>query len=188
MADGIQILSNAAAIARRFEDLPSKVQSAGRKGFARGLLLLEEEVKRRADLRFSGSRSGLASRLTSLVEVGSGAIAIDGQIGFRRTRGFPYELAQEYGAQARSGGAMAIPISKEAKRLGEQGVSAKDFPRTIFRPGNSHVLAEAKARGSITVHYVLVKSIRPRLHFRDTVEDNLGMVADHFVRAVQEAL
>jgi len=186
LPDGIQISSNARQILERFERLPDETQQAVKRGLARGLLLVEEEVKRRTDVRLSGSRSGLASRLTSYVEIAVGPIAIDGVIGFRKTRGFPYELAQEFGARARAGGAMAIPISDEAKALGERGISAKDFPRDLFRPEKSHVLAESMGDARLEVHYVLVKSIPPRLHFRENVEDNLDIVGREIVKEWDE--
>jgi len=175
MADAFTIQSNAADILRRFERLPNEVQGAVKRGFSRGLLLVEEEVKRRADLRLTGSRSGLASRLTSHVLVG-GKAAVDGIIGFRNTRGFPYEMAQEYGATARAGGAMAIPISDEAKMLSQRGISAKDFPRKLFSRRTSRFLMEAVGGHALILHYIFVKSIPPRLHFRDSVEDNTDLV------------
>lgn len=182
MADQVQISSNARAILARFERLPSELRAVVKRGLARGLLLLEEEVKRRADVRFTGARSGLASRLTSHVEVGLGPVGIDGVIGFRKTRGFPYELAQEFGAKARAGGAMAIPVSPEAKALGQRGVSARQFPRTLFSPKGCGILAERLASDQLVVHYVFAKSIPPRLHFRETVADNVGVVGNEVVK------
>jgi hypothetical protein len=127
------------------------------------------------------------------VELNVGGIAVDGVIGFRKSRLFPYELSQEYGAKARAGGAMAIPISHEAKGLSQRGISARDFPRKLFRPEGTHVLAEkggarwanqfGRGDGSLTIHYVLVKSIPPRLHFRENVTDNLDIVADEVIAA-----
>jgi hypothetical protein len=148
---------------------------------------VEDDVRSNAELKFTGGRSGMLSRLTSFVELGPGVIGISGVIGFRRTRNFPYELSQEYGAQAKAGGAMAIPVSDEARSLSERGISAKDFPRALFIPGASSieeaqlarggVLAESTGRGTLMVHYVLVKRIRPRLHFRDTLIKSQDMVA-----------
>ena len=193
MADNLTIQSNALEVLRKFDRLPNEIQTSVRKGFARGLLLVEEEVKRRADVRLTGARSGLASRLTSYVQVKVGDLAVDGVIGFRKTAGFPYELAQEFGAHARPGGAMAIPVSDEAKALASRGVSAKDFPRELFVPGRTHVLAEnlglesfRSGNGMLTVHYVLVKSIPPRLHFRESVEDNLDVVWREVMEAWEE--
>ena len=170
----------------RFERLPTELQGTVRKGLALGLLLVEEQVKRRADVRLSGGRSGLAGRLTSYVEVGGRRFAVDGVIGFRRTRGFPYELAQEYGARAKPGGAMAIPISPEAKMLSQQGISARDFPRELFSPKHSRVLGESLGGGRMQVHYVFVKSIAPRLHFRENVEDNMDIVGREVVKAWED--
>ena len=190
MSDAVSISSNARDILQRFERLPSEVKTAVKAGLARGLLLVEEQVKRRADVRFSGARSGLASRLTSYVQVGHGPIAIDGIIGFRKTRGFPYELAQEFGARAKPGKAMAIPVSPEAKGLSQRGLSAKDFPRRLVRIGKT--LVEPGVRwanqfgrddGNGLRHYVLVKAIAPRLHFRENVVDNLDIVSNQVVQA-----
>jgi len=192
MADQIKFDTNARRILARFDSYPKAMQTAIQNGLARGLLLVEDQVKRRADVRFSGSRQGLASRLTSYTKVAGSAAAIDGIIGFRRTRGFPYELAQEFGAKAKPGGAMAIPITPEAKHLSQLGKSAKDFPRKLFIPGSkgdpTGVLAESVGANRMVVHYVLVKSIPPRLHFRENVTDNLDIVADHVNAAVGDAL
>lgn len=185
----IGIGSNAENLLRRFARLPGEMQGAVKRGTARGLLLVEEEVKRRTDVHLSGGRSGLASRLTSYVEIGPGAIAIDGIIGFRKTRGFPYELAHEYGAKAKPGKAMAMPVSREARVLGQRGISARDFPRKLFRPKGTRVLAESMGRTTkIVVHYVFLKTIEPRLHFRESVTDNLDIVGREIVREVGEEL
>lgn len=187
MVDEIRIESDAQQILERFERLPARVQGAVKRGLARALLLLEEDVKRGADVRFSGSRSGLASRLTSAVETHGERFAVDGVIGFRKTRGFPYELAQEFGARARAGGAMAIPISAEAKALGERGISAQNFPRKLFRPRRHRVLVEAVGRDRIVTHYLFVKSIPPALHFRDSVLGNLARVSREVVKEYEAA-
>jgi len=37
------------------------------------------------------------------------------------------------------------------------------------------------------VHYVLVKSIKPRLHFRESVEGSLQMISDEVVEEFDQA-
>lgn len=194
MADGVTLGTNAEKILRKFERLPKKLQSGVRKGIKRGLLITESRVLQGADLTFSGSRSGLASRLTSAVELGNGAIGIDGVIGFRKAQGFPYELSQEYGARAKSGGAMAIPVSPEARAARERGISAGDFPADMFIPKGTHVLAEdlglASFRaggGMFKIHYVLVKSIPPRLNFRKSVRESFWEIGKQVVKGMKEA-
>ena len=187
----IDIVSNATDLARRYRDLPERVRTGVQKGLKRGLLLLEDDVRANADLRFTGGRSGLLSRLVSFTELGPGAVGISGVIGFRKTRNFPYEMSQEFGAKAKPGGAMAIPVSDEARALSQRGVSARDFPRHLFIPGaaaaaeaslsKSAVLAETQGN-TLFVHYVLVKSIPPRLHFRDTIAKGTRMVAEEVMK------
>lgn len=184
MADKLYITSNAANLLRTFDALPKNLREGVRKGLKRALILLEDIVKRRADLKFSGARSGLASRLTSYVETG-GALAIDGVIGFRKTAHFPYELSQEYGAKAQAGKSMVVPVSPQAKALAARGQGPRDMAGVkLFVPRGTHVLAENKGvasfrsgAGLLEVHYILIKSLRPRLHFRDNVTDNLDVVS-----------
>lgn len=190
MADRLYITSNAANILRAFDALPKNLQEGVRKGLKRALLLLEDIVKRRADLKFAGSRSGLASRLTSDVETG-GALVIDGVIGFRKTAHFPYELSQEYGAQAKPGGAMVVPVSPQAKALAARGQGPRDMAGVkLFRPKNTHVLAAfipGRKSVGIEVQYILIKTLRPRLHFRENVMDNLDLVSREVEGGAAEA-
>lgn len=192
MSDSIEIVSNATDILRRIEGMPERLQGAVKRGFARGLLLIEDAWKRDTAVRLTGGRSGLASRLTSFVRDEQGGRSVAGYIGFRKTKGFPYEMAQETGAKARPGHAMAIPISKEARALSERGVSAKDFPRPLVRPGKSRILVEWRYRGArrgagagtlshAVMHYVLVKSIPARLRFRESVTRNVPIAASEVV-------
>lgn len=182
MSDDIHIVSNASDIMRRFSSLRPEIRGAVKRGIKRGLILAEEEVRRKADVKFSGGRSGLASRLTSHVVEESGAIAVDGVIGFRKTRGFPYEMSQEYGAKAKAGGAMAIPVSAEAKKLSARGISAKDFPGKLFRPSHSPDVLMEREGLLVALHYVLRRSIPARLHFRSTVTESLPMISREIVR------
>ena len=195
MSDGLFITSDAAKLMKEFADLPKHLQEAVRKGLKRALLLIEDAVRRRADVKFAGSRAGLSSRLTSYVEVG-GALAIDGVIGFRKTAHFPYEMSQEFGAKAAPGKAMVVPVSAKAKALSARGQGPRDMAGvTLFIPKGTHVLAEQKnlksfRRGGhiLEIHYILIKSLRPRLHFRENVIDNLDIVGREIISGVKEAL
>jgi len=196
MSDDFTIESNANTVLAAWSTYPKKVQQAALRGLTRGLILAEQAVRTGAQLRFTGSRAGLLSRLTSYCATTPRG-GLYGVIGFRRTRGFPYELAQEFGAKAKGGGAMAIPVSREAKLLGQRGGSARDFPGTLFRPKGTNVLAQSgrhrwanqygKGNSEFMVHYVLVKSISPRLHFRDSVAGAVPTIADQILTEVARA-
>ena len=190
------IVSNAQTVLAAWRTYPRAMQQAALRGLVRGLLLAEQTVRAGASLRFSGSRAGLLSRLTSYSATTPRG-GLYGVIGFRRTRGFPYELSQEFGAKAKAGGAMAIPVSREAKLLGQRNVTARDFPRPLFRPPNTHVLAESgrhkwanqfgRGDSEFQVHYVLVKSISPRLNFRNSVIASIDTIANQVVTEVAHA-
>jgi len=169
----MEISTNAEYLLRRFDDLPKAVQTGVGAGLKRALLLTEDRVRRNAQLKWRRGGAGLAGRLTSSVTETAG-FGLDGQIGFRKTRGFPYELSQEFGAKAKPGKAMAIPITPQAKRYGP-----REFPGKLFIPKGRHVLAVFRPRlKAIEPQYVLVKSIKPRLGFRATVLAALGMISD----------
>lgn len=156
----ITVNVDAANVLRRFDRLPVESQGRIRRNVARELIALQGEVRARSGVRTPSGARGLMGRLTSYSEARSG-IGLDAAIGFRKTRGFPYELSQEFGARAKPGGAMTIPLTPLAKRVG----GAKDFPGKLFRPKGTRILAESPAPGKLIAHYVLVKSIRPRLGF-----------------------
>jgi len=193
MSDSLVIKSNAASLLRRFDKLPKEIRTGVRKGLARALLLVEDRVRRKTDVTARRGAAGLMGRLTSHVRVG-GPIAIDGVIGFRKRRGFPYELAQEYGAKAKPGGAMAIPVSPKARRMSERGIGPRDaFGDDLFVPKNTHVLAQKNnlsafqsGKGAFTVHYVLVKSISPRLKFRETVTGSGDLISREVVKGAKQ--
>jgi len=195
MADKIQISSNAEQLARTFERLPKRVQTGVSNGLERALLVIESKMRVRCQstsadsVRFSGSRGGLSSRLTSYVKRLPG-MGLDGAIGFRRTRGFPYELAQEFGARAKAGKAMAIPVTDEARAAG----SPRNFPGGLVLVKGIHKAVLIKRaspgvfRGGLMVQYVLVKSIRARLGFRQTVNDNVDLISNEMTRGAEAAL
>ena len=168
---------------RRFERLPKTIQAAVKASLERELIVLEGKVVASAKLRWRHGSAGLAGRVASKVTVEHG-FGLDGVIGFRKTRGFPYELAQEFGAKPKKGKALAIPVTAEARRSGG--------PRNmegLFIPGAGReavgkysgrtvgVLAREAARGKIRVHWVLVKSIPPRLNFRKTVMNHIPAIS-----------
>jgi hypothetical protein len=197
-AEGIlRLETNAAEIARRFERLPKAAQDGVVRGLKRSLLLTEENVRRGAALKFTGSRGGLLSRLTSYARA-DGVLGLDGAIGFRRRRLFPYELAQEFGAKAKPGKAMPIPVGDRAKAASARGMG----PREAFPEGALHLV---KGRKNVTlqltvvgkripggvmnaVQYVLVKSIPPRLHFRENVTKSLPMISEGIVDGWKEGM
>jgi hypothetical protein len=164
--------SNAAAVADAFRRLPPRVQASIRRSLAGALLQVEGRVRRGAALKWRHGSAGLSGRLTSFVR--PGLLGLDARIGFRRTKGFPYELSQEFGAKARGGGAMAIPIDRTAKDLSERGQGPRRYPgllRLVKTSDKVFLFPLMKNGRRIRVRpaYVLVKSIRPRLRFRETV-------------------
>ena len=163
-------------VLRRFRRLPERAQVAMQKSLGRELILTEEAVKSKADIRFRRGARGLAGRLTSFARTTSGG-DLDGAIGFRKTRGFPYELSQEFGAKARPGGAMAVPITPMARRA----ASPRTHPHAdkLFAiQGMKKLLLVRETNTAIHVEYVLVKSLPPRLHFRRTIGGRVRRLGD----------
>jgi hypothetical protein len=190
MADSITFSSNINAVLKGFAKQPAKIQDAIVRGTKRGLLLTRGYVRKGAELRFTGGRSGLISRLTSDAHK-TGLMGMTGYIGFRRTTGFPYELSQEFGAHAKPGKMMAIPVSPLAIAAGQRGIGPRKLGVKLFIPPHMHVLCEAyksQKRGPIkTVHYVLVESIKPRLNFRRTVLDQAPMIGREIAEEYNKA-
>jgi hypothetical protein len=187
----IEISSNAEQLARQFERLPERVQKGFSNGLQRALLVVEDKVRVRChstsagSVKFTGARGGLSSRLTSYVKRVPG-MGLDGAIGFRRTRGFPYELSQEFGARAKPGKAMSIPITDQARRYD----SPRDFPEPLrmVKGPRRVVLVSKRSKIGIVAQYVLVKSIPPRLGFRETVTGQAGFISDEMVQGAQAAI
>ncbi len=163
----IKIEHDANRLLRRFGRMPKDVQTGMVRALARELIVLEDQVRTRAGLRWRHGAAGLSGRLTSRV-TREPRMGLGGVIGFRRTRGFPYELAQETGAKAKPGRAMAIPVSPSARAAGSPRNMA-NLAVIKSKALNQALLVESGPRGQMTVHYVLVKSIPPRLKFRETV-------------------
>ncbi|MCE5257009.1 MAG: hypothetical protein LLF89_09215, partial [Spirochaetaceae bacterium] len=189
----IQIETNAAEIMQRFHQLPGAVQSGVLKGLKRSLIDLEGQIKRRSGVNFNRGASGLAGRIASYAKPAS-PFGVDAAIGFRKTKAFPYELAQEFGAKASPGKAMAIPISSEAKALSYAGRGPRDFPGglTLIKGSKNAVLIKdtklvgGKMSGG-EVQYVLVKSIPARLYFRRNVIAAIPEISRDIVEAEKES-
>jgi hypothetical protein len=186
MSDQIKISSNAQDVLQRFTRLPVLMQKGVIAGVRRALLITEDKVRmsNRAtgvdSVKFSGARSGLSSRLTSYARANA-VLGFEGAIGFRKTQGFPYELSQEFGAKAKPGKAMAIPLTPEARAAG----SPRQFPgklRIVKTPRKAFLVMSGKAAGfGAMVQYILVKSIPARMKFRDTVKGQADAIGQSIV-------
>lgn len=167
-------VTNAGELIARFQRLPPAMRNGIVAGLRGALLATESRVRTHSGVKWRRGASGLSGRLTSYARAG-GKNGIEAAIGFRKTRGFPYELAQEFGAKAKHGKAMAIPVSPIAKRASDRGQGPRDLPgiKLVLLP-KTHVLVEARAKGASVLHYVLVKSIPARLRFVETVMSARG--------------
>ena len=184
MADGMAISTNAAELMQRFDRLPACVQNGLLKGIKRGLLLAEDRVRTNTGCNRRKGAAGVFGRLTSFAGT-TPAMGVDGQIGFRKTKGFPYELAQEFGAHAKPGGAMTMPLTAKARAAG----GARNFPGKLIRLGRILVEAVAlKTRTNLVPQYVLLKSIPPRLKFRENVIASIPMISDEIEAGGKEGL
>ena len=178
MSDNIKLESNAQDVLKQFTRLPALMQKGVITGVRRALLIVEDKVRmsNRAtgadSVKFSGARSGLSSRLTSYARADA-VLGFEGAIGFRKTTGFPYELSQEFGAKAKPGKAISIPLTPEARAAG----SPRQFPGklAVVKWGNKAFLMEKVGLLSAW-QYILVKSIPARMKFRDTVKDQAPMI------------
>jgi hypothetical protein len=181
----------------RFRRLPKDVQTGVRNGLERGLLVAESRVRTGTGLKFRRGGAGLSGRLTSFVKTTSSG-DVEGAIGFRKTRGFPYELAQEFGAKAKPGKSMAIPISPEAKAASNRGEGPWSFGGRLrlVKGLSKMLLIEDRYRaggrgGGATValrtdlHYVLVKSIPARLRFRENVTAAIPYISEQVVKGTK---
>ena len=183
MSDGITLSSNAAVVLRRFGRLGRDVQQRVVQGVRRALLITETDVQRRADVKWRRGGAGLAGRLTSYAEP-KGDWLLDAAIGFRKTRGFPYELSQEFGAKAKPGKAMSIPLTDRARRAG----SPRDYPGELafVKTANKAFLVPEDAGPKLEPAYILVKSIPARLNFRKTVEANVPTISREVEKALEK--
>jgi hypothetical protein len=184
------VTTNAGDILRRFKCLPGNIQAGIVRRVRGALILANEAVRAQTGIKSRGGARGLMGRLTSYAQADR-HIGLDAAIGFRkRAGGFPYELSQEFGATAKPGKAMAIPLSAKARRLSDSGKGPRAFPGKLFIPPHMHVLAEAYARddGLKTIHYALVKSIPARLKFFQTMRGQLPQISAAIEAGAQEGL
>jgi len=179
MALLMQFEGNIESALKRFRNLPAEVQTRAVKNVRGRLLIAESDVLAHSGVTWRRGAAGLAGRLTSYCKRDS-AIGLDGAIGFRKTTGFPYELSQEFGAKAKPGGAMSIPLSPEAQRFD----SPRNFPQELHvqKMDGKAYLANEKGRP----YYILLKSIKPRLRFRQNVARNVPAIGDAVIRAMGE--
>jgi hypothetical protein len=163
----IQLTSNAEEIARRMHGLPPRINQAIRRRVAGALKIIETKVRERRGVQARRGAAGLYGRLTSYARLNGNQL--EGAIGFRNRRLFPYELSHEFGANAHKG-AMTVPVSGEAKAASERGIGARAFGRDLFllKLGGRALLCETVGH-KLIVHYVLIKSLPARLGFRETV-------------------
>jgi hypothetical protein len=110
---------------------------------------------------------------------------VDAAIGFRKRSGFPYELSQEFGAKAKPGKAMAIPLTPKAKALS----SPRAFPGklALVKANGKAFLVEQRARSQV-FQYILVKSIPASLRFMESVKASLPDLSAEVVNGYNEAV
>jgi hypothetical protein len=192
----LRLETNAQEIIQRFERLPGAVQTGVLRGLRGALLVAETNFKLKPGVKLSGGRSGLASRLTSYARKDD-IDMIDAAIGFRKTKHFPYELSQEFGATAKPGGAMTVPISDVAKKLSMRGIGPRDgFAQgklRVIRTSKGAFLAETKtgrrvAFGAALVwHYKLIKRLPARMKFREVMGASIPMISERITVGAREA-
>lgn len=188
--------TNAMELMQRFDRLPAAVQTGILKGIKRALTVTESNFLANPGVKMTGGRSGLASRLTSYA-VKDSIDQVDGAIGFRKTRHFPYELSQEFGAKAKAGGAMTVPLSPLAKQMSQRGIGAREgFPAgrlQLIRIGSGAYLVETKPMrgrrsnwGDLIYHYKLIKSLPPRMRFRVSVRESIPVINEQIAAGAKE--
>lgn len=197
MSGTLKLETNAQELMQRFDRLPGAVQDGILKGIKGALVVAESNFLKNPGVRMTGSRSGLSSRLTSYAQKDS-IDQVDAAIGFRKTSHFPYELSQEFGAKAKAGGAMVIPLTPIAKALAQRGIG----PREGFAAGRLRVikthsgafLAEM-VRGRRVIfgaallwHYKLVKSIPARMRFRAAMMEAVPVISERIATGAREGL
>ena len=194
MANEFQIEFDADAqrVLRAFRGLAPHIQQGIVKGATRGLLLLETRVRMGAGLKWRRGGAGLSGRLTSWAA--QRGDEIDGAIGFRKTRQFPYELAQEFGAK----GPMTIPISGQAKAASARGIGPRGIGidlALVKRSGKPPLLVESRdsQRGwykgmKTVVHYVIVSGLKPRLKFRQNVRAGMPTLSGEIVSGFRDGV
>jgi hypothetical protein len=192
MVEKLQISSNAEELIAKYRRLPVVVRGCIRRGLAGALLRTEDYVRRGTRVTWRRGAGGLSGRLSSFAREG-GRYGIDAAIGFRKTAGFPYELAQEFGAKAKPGKAMVIPLTPEAKRSsGPRSMQGLFVLRTV---GGTAFLArsQGKRKAKLVMHWLLVKRIptmgkAPPLEFRKMVRENVPEIEKGIIGGAREGL
>lgn len=184
MSDSMRLDSNAQQIIGKFRDFPEGVQNGILEGLKRGLILSRQRVISGAGIKSRTGSAGLMGRLTTYARRDS-SYGVDAAIGFRKRNGFPYELSQEFGAKAKPGKAMAIPLTPKAKRLS----SPRAFPGklAIVKANGKAFLVEQRARSQV-FQYILVKSIPAALNFRRSVQISLDDISKEVVAGYNDAM
>jgi hypothetical protein len=113
--------------------------------------------------------------------------AVDAAIGFRKTKHFPYELSQEFGAKAAPGKALPVPIGDEAKAAAAKGLGPREAFGSQLRVARiggkaylvrNMVLTSANLGKTNYFQYVLVKSIKARMRFREVTRKNTARISN----------
>lgn len=196
MSDAVRLElgDDARRVLRAFGGLAPHIQAGIVRGARRGLLLTETRVRQNAGLKFRRGAAGLSGRLTSWAD--SSGMELDGAIGFRRTRQFPYELSQEFGARAH-GGAMAVPISGIAKAHSNRGKGPRELgvELALIKTAGKALLIEQRQqqRGwykgvRSIVHYKLLKTLPARLRFRESVRQAMPQLEEELVTGFKEGV
>lgn len=194
MEGAVEISMDAAEAIRKIRSAPPAVVAAFLGGLRSSLLLVEDDVRRGSALKWRRGSAGLAGRLTSYAKM-DGLGDVDAAIGFRKRRGFPYELAQEFGAKAKAGGAIAIPLSAMAKRASEQGRGPRELgvPLRVAKiNGKAFLVANLSRAGRaagvrVMIHYIFVKAIKPRLGFMAAMRRSIPKLSNDVVDAARRA-
>lgn len=180
----ISIDSNAQEILRKFEKFPESIQTGILNGLKRGLIVSRQRVVSGSGIKSRTGSAGLMGRLTTYARRDS-HFGVDAAIGFRKRNGFPYELSQEFGAKAKPGKAMAIPLTPKAKQFS----SPRAFPSDLFimKANGKAFLVEKRARSQV-LQYVLVKSIPASLHFMANVKASMPELSYEVVKGYTEEM
>lgn len=160
---------DAREVLARLHGFPPKLNASIVRELRGELLVLQTSVRRNARIKSRRGAAGLFGRLTSYADLT--ATGIRSAIGFRKTGGFPYELTHEFGANA-GRGAMPVPISPDAKGLAHRNMGPRSMTAKLFvlRTNGKAFLAEyVQGKRMPVFHYILMKSLPPRLNFRQTV-------------------
>lgn len=179
----IELTSNAEEIIGRLNGMGERTQQAIAAGVGRAWLVIGSRWRAATGVKISGAGQGLGARLASFSEVRGGQLSA--AIGFRKTAHFPYELAQEFGARAKPGKAMVVPVGNKAKSMSRRGMGPRDWPEgaLAMRKLGGRAFLFSTTKKASHLEYVLIKSLRPRLKFFETVQANADVISGEVVEA-----